>query len=139
MITVKLDPAGKVAMDERRHPITEAGIGHLLKLLQEDRRLAAKHDEGRVIDKGKVREKDRGKLRGRELRVFECIMPKSKRSEYYCHRAVVGFDTKLVLPVSVSIYDGKGRLLEQYRYQDLKLDVGLTEKDFDKDNPGYGL
>lgn len=141
LVTVKLDPIGKVAMDKRRHPITEAGIDHLLELLRRDQKLAAEHNEGRVTDKGKVRDKDEdnGKPQERQLRVFECILPKDKRPGYYCHRAVIGFDTKLLLPVSISIYDDEDKLLEQYRYHNIKLDVGLTEKDFDKDNPEYGL
>ena len=129
--TLKLDPNGKRAMKKRRHPITETGIGNLLKLLRQDHELAARHAEGRVVDRGK------DELSGRELRVLECNLPADKRREYYCHRAVVGFDTELVLPVSVSIYDGEHRLLEQYRYQDLKLNVGLTDKDFDEDNRAY--
>ena len=141
LVTVKLDPAGKVAMDKRRHPITEAGIGHLLELLRKDQKLAAEHNEGLVIDKGTATDANevKDKLQARELRLFECILPRDKRPEYYCHRAVVGFDTKLMLPVSISIYDAKDRLLEQYRYQELKLDVGLTARDFDKDNPKYGF
>ena len=133
LVTLRLDPEGSTAMRKRRHPITQAGIGHVLSLLQGDHQLAARYDEGRLIDRGKDR------LSGRELRVFECVLPVDSRPQYYCYRAVVGFDTELVLPVSVSIYDAQGRLLEQYRYQDLKLDVGLTEKDFDEDNREYGF
>ena len=133
IITLMLDPDGRMAMRGRRHPITQAGIGHLLNLLRKDYELAAKHGEGRVIDRGK------DVLSGRELRVLACILPADRRPEYYCHRAVVGFDRQLVLPVSVSIYDGKDRLLEQYAYEDLKLDIGLSEKDFDRDSGEYGF
>jgi hypothetical protein len=133
LITLRLDPEGKRAMRNRRHPITEAGIGHLVRLLRSDYELARQHGEGRVVLRGKE------ELSEREVRVFECVLPADRRPEYYCHRAVVGFDTELELPVMVSIYDAEDKLLEEYRYEGLKLDVGLSEKDFDEDNPEYGF
>ena len=133
LVTLKLDPKGTTAMRNRRHPITEAGIGHVIDLLLGDSDLAERHSEGQVVDKG------RDKLGQREVQVFECILPADSRPGYYCHRGVVGFDTGLALPVMVSVYDAQDRLLEQYRYEDLKVDVGLTDEHFDKDNPEYGF
>ena len=34
---------------------------------------------------------------------------------------------------------GKPRLLEEYIYTDIKVNVGLTDADFDRDNPDYGF
>jgi hypothetical protein len=41
------------------------------------------------------------------------------------------------IPVRVVIRDWQGRLYEQYDYTEIKLNVGLTSKDFDPDNPAY--
>lgn len=35
------------------------------------------------------------------------------------------------------VWDRAGRIYERYTYKDLKLDVGLTARDFDPDNPKY--
>lgn len=136
---VKLDPVGRIAMSNRRHPITEAGIGHLLDLLQQDRLLAAKYSEGSITEQKKTSSRAAGKEEAGALRVFECVMPKDKRPEYYCCRAVVAFDAKLALPVKVTIFDVAGDILEEYSYENLKVDVGLTDADFDRNNPSYGL
>ena len=139
MVSVKLDPEGKIAMSGIRHPITEAGIGHLIDLLRKDRALAAKHGEGKVFNRGKDRARRTRKSGAPMLQKFTCILPKDTRPEYYCHRAEVAFDVELGLPVSISIYDGANNLLERYRYENLKLNMGLTDKDFDKDNDVYRL
>ena len=37
------------------------------------------------------------------------------------------------------VWDRGGRIYERYTYKDLKLDVGLTARDFDPDNPKYNF
>ncbi len=43
------------------------------------------------------------------------------------------------IPVRVVIRDWRGRLYEQYDYSEVKLNVGLTRKDFDAENPAYNF
>lgn len=58
---------------------------------------------------------------------------------YYCHRIEVFLDQEWRLPVKMLIYDWSGNLYEKYVYSDLKLNVGLTDKDFDPENAEYNF
>jgi outer membrane lipoprotein-sorting protein len=47
------------------------------------------------------------------------------------------FDLESKLPLRIEIYDAGDRLMEQYGYEDLRLNVGLSDRDFDPANPDY--
>jgi hypothetical protein len=54
-------------------------------------------------------------------------------------------DRELNLPIRLEAYEWPARaggdplLVEEYEYQDLDLNPGLTDTDFDIDNPAYGF
>ncbi len=56
---------------------------------------------------------------------------------YYAGRVVLDVDEELVLPIRALIYDHDGKLYERYEHHDLRVDVGLTDLDFDPENPAY--
>jgi len=56
---------------------------------------------------------------------------------YYGARAEFLFDKQHGLPLKISTYDRRGRLYERYEYPELELNTGLSDKDFDPDNPAY--
>ncbi len=45
-------------------------------------------------------------------------------------RMVVWFDLSTSLPIHTVLYDAKGRMVEDYDWQNLRLDAGLTDADF---------
>ena len=47
------------------------------------------------------------------------------------------FDLESKLPLRIEIYDTGDRLMEQYGYEDLQVNVGLSDLDFDPANPDY--
>jgi hypothetical protein len=49
---------------------------------------------------------------------------------YYGGRIEILFDKDIQLPISVSVWDWQGNLYETFSYTGLKLNVGLTERDF---------
>ena len=58
--------------------------------------------------------------------------------------ARIVIDTECDVPVHYEAYEwpAKGQkpfLSETYSYYDLKLDIGLTDRDFDPDNPEYAF
>ena len=57
--------------------------------------------------------------------------------DYYGSRLVLWIDDALQLPLQIDIYDLEGNLYEHYEHHDLKLNVGLTNADFDPKNPAY--
>lgn len=56
----------------------------------------------------------------------------------YCKKAVIFIDEKLMLPVSVSLYDDIG-LFESYEYPSMTINPPFKEEDFGKDNKEYGF
>ncbi len=56
----------------------------------------------------------------------------------YCKKAVIFIDEKLMLPVSVSLYDDLG-LFESYEYPSITINPSFKEEEFNKDNKEYGF
>ncbi len=57
--------------------------------------------------------------------------------DFYAGRLVLWIDQELKLPIQVDLYDHERRLYEHYEHHDLKVNVGLTDADFDPRNPAY--
>ena len=57
--------------------------------------------------------------------------------KYYCPRFIIHIDKELLLPVRDAFYDGKDEMFEDYVFPDVKLNVGLTAKDFSRHNKSY--
>ena len=131
IITVNIDPKGALAMKGNRHPVTDSGLEHLVRLLRENWEKGVKAHE---ID---LREQGKERVYGRTTKRLEIIFPKNKVRGYYCYRALINLDVETKLPVRVHIYDWDDTLLESYGYEAVKLDAGLTEADFDPTNSEY--
>ena len=43
------------------------------------------------------------------------------------------------MPVGADSYDWDGQLISRYRYGDFKINIDLTDKDFDWRNKAYSL
>ncbi|MBU1168877.1 MAG: DUF1571 domain-containing protein [Proteobacteria bacterium] len=56
---------------------------------------------------------------------------------HYCRRAITYTEKNSNLLVKLEIYDWDNNLYEFYEFKDIKMNVGLTDKDFDPENPEY--
>lgn len=135
--TLKLDPLGEMAMEDSRHPITEAGIGNMIDTIIEAWDKELRHGESRVIFHHKAKVGDRTCL------MIESIHP-VKQPGFLFYAVKVYIDEELNLPIRFEAYDWprNGRppaLIEEYTYANLELNVGLTERDFDPSNPSYSF
>jgi hypothetical protein len=74
---------------------------------------------------------------GRPSTKVEAAFASDGGREYYAARVVLHVDKQHLLPIGISCYDGAGALQEQYGYNDLKVNVGLTPMDFSKANKSY--
>lgn len=130
-VTVNLDPKGFIAMRGNRHPITDSGIGNLVKLIGDN--------FTKSIKTGELEFKERGEetVYDRRTKKVELIFPRDKARGYYCYRAITNTDVEKNLPLKVQIYDWNNNLIENYGYENLKLNVGLTDTDFDPKNSDY--
>ena len=134
--TVSLDPAGLVAMEGERYPLTEVGLMNLVRRLAEVAEMDTKYGECDVkFLKG-------AKINSRVCTCIEVLHP-VPRKNFRFHLARVFVDDTLNLPIRYEAYDwakdakGKPELIEEYTYLNLKVNPGLSDADFDIHNPSY--
>ncbi len=134
--TVSLKPDGVIAMQGNRYPITEIGLLNLTRRLIEVAEADTKYGECEVkFYKG-------AKVADRVCTCIEVVHPVPRRN-FRFHLARIFVDDELNLPIRYESYSwpttpgGAPELIEEYTYLDLKLNVGLTDSDFDIQNPNY--
>lgn len=133
---VKLDDSTVKA--ENRYPITEIGIAKII-----DKSLSIWQAEQKAGGKARVHFTTNTKVNSTTCDIIEVEHSKAAKSEF--GRSRVFFDCETRLPVRVERYSwpektgGKTELVEMYDYKDLKVNVGLTDSDFDAKNPKYAF
>lgn len=134
--TIHLDPDGALAMRGQKYPIYDAGIENLIIKLIE------KADRDRAAGPCKVTFREGAKINKRPCALIELVHDE-ERAPYEFHKAQVFIDEELNLPVRFAAYDWPASpgatptLLEEYTYYNLKVNVGLTDLDFSRENPAY--
>ena len=116
-------------MKDNRHSILESHIGYIISMFEENYYRAKKNAELNVTFEGNE------ELNGRKTLCFKAIFPEDK--EYYGHIITINLDVELFLPIKIATYGWDMELLEMYHYTDLEINVGLSDFDFDIDNPAY--
>ncbi len=129
-ITLNMAPTGSLAMKGNRHPITDSGIGRLIEIIMNDINKASE----RGFKDAYVELAGEENVDGRKA---WHITAKMTGKGYYAGKLDVWVDEQNGLPVKVKVYGLNGELLESYAYTDLKLNPGLSDKEFDRDNPEY--
>ena len=135
---LSLDPHGRLAMRDSRYPITEFGIENLTWRLIEVAREDMQHDEC------EVNVYRAAKVDGRTCTAYE-VKHEIHQPGVRFHLARVFVDEELNIPIRYVAFDwpeeegGQPRLLEEYTFRNIKLNVGLTDQDFQRTNPKYGF
>jgi hypothetical protein len=126
---VTLDPRDPRAAQNSRHTITEAGIGNLIE------RFRQRWEVERRLNQTQIRVAQY-LYNQRPCTRVEAIHP-ANTGQFYAYRSVVYFDNGTHLPIRVEAYDwprpgapAGGDLLESYSYVNLRLNVGLSDRDF---------
>jgi hypothetical protein len=129
---VQLDPTGAMAMKGNRYPITEVGLENLVVKLIEKAERDRQYGECTVSIKPGVKINDRG------CTLMEVVHP-TPRPHFDFNIARVYLDDELHLPVRYEAYtwptrpNGQPELTECYTYLNLKVNVGLEDKNFTKE------
>jgi hypothetical protein len=136
-MAARIDPKGELAMRDNRYPITQIGMLHLVRQLVERAEQDLHHGECTVNFY-------KSKINGRACSQIKVTHP-VRREHFHYHLAKIFIDDELRVPVHYEAYDWPAKagdpppLTESYSYLDLKLNVGLAERDFDYRNPEYGF
>jgi hypothetical protein len=133
---VSIAPTGAMAMEGNRYPITELGVGNLTNRLIQVAEQDSKYGEC------EVQFRKNAKVNDRVCTIIEVTHPVPRRN-FLFYKAVVYLDDQLNVPIRYEAYSwpktlgGPAVLDEEYTYLNLKLNVGLTNADFDSRNPSY--
>lgn len=131
-----LPPEGLISMMGQRYPITKLGIENLVSELIARGERDRKHGECTVKFYNDV-----------EVEDYVCsridVYHPTKRDYFDFYLARIYIDDELQVPVRYVSWTWpakpgeKPQLEEEYTYRNIKLNVGLTDSDFDPDNPAY--
>ncbi len=136
--TVSLSPTGTEVMAQNRYPITTIGLRNIL------RKLSQRWDDESKYGECDVKFYQNAKLGETACLVVECSHPRP-RKQFKFHLTRLFIDKQTNLPVRVENFDyppregEKPMLLEEYTYLNLRTNVGLTDRDFDRNNPNYAF
>lgn len=136
--TLAVDPRSSFAMADCRHPITEAGIGNLIRSVEEawTRELTPRNSVVTIHTRARVGD--------RPCTMIESVHPDQEPAFLY-HMVKLYIDDELGLPIRFEAYDWPKRsdaapeLLEEYTFGNLRLNVGLQDLDFDPKNAQYAF
>ena len=139
-VTLALKPDSKRAMRGRHYPITEIGMANIIQRLIEETKVSMNVD----IDRRECQVQiiDNARIEGRSCRCVQVVFPE-KREHLKFHLVRVFLDSETGLPIRFAAYSwpkepgGSPRLIEEYTFLNLQINVGLSEADFDRDNPAY--
>lgn len=136
LVTLYLDPIGPIAMQGQRYPISEIGITKLVQKLIERGELDRESTDVTVtLTKGM-------KLDGLNVDLIVVTRKQPTSGENNFSRAEIVLDADRLIPLRYTAFgwpeDGDSPpLLESYTYSNVKLNVGLSDIDFDPKNPEY--
>lgn len=136
--TMNLDPRGSMAMEENRHPITEAGIGALIETIRQ------RWDVELHPGESKVTFHPTASVDGRSCLLVETIHP-TRSDDYMFHKVKLFIDHEHGIPIRFEAFDWPKKagqepeLVEEYTYAKLRLNVGLQDHDFDPQNSLYSF
>ncbi|NLF68431.1 MAG: DUF1571 domain-containing protein [Candidatus Anammoximicrobium sp.] len=136
--TVWIRPNGIIAMRNQRYPLTEVGLENLVVKLIERGEI----DKAAGRREHEVTFHEDAKVNGRTCTLLQ-IKNAQPSENLDFHLAQVFIDKDLNVPIRYVAYDFPAKagdplpVIEEYTYLNLKLNVGLTDKDFDHTNAQY--
>ncbi len=129
LIQLKIDPHSERAMKNNLRPITAAGMTNMLHRIVLQFELAKANGDLQASYMGT------GEVGSRKVYLIKRVLP--EKQIYPCGELVVFIDCEALVPVGADSYDWDGQLMSRYRYTDFKINPGLTDEDFDRDNDDY--
>ena len=134
--TLRLAPTDTLAMNENRHPITEAGIENLLLVVRKQWADELKYGE---TDVKYYRNARLGKMVCRRIEVSH---PRPRR-QFRFHKTILWIDDESSIAVRLQQFGfpvrsgAEAPIVEDYAFTDLHTNVRISDRDFDENNPKY--
>lgn len=135
--TVALEPASDDALEENRYPITMVGMRKMVEKLLQQWRQEGQYGEVEVKYYPNARMGDV------ECKVIESRHPTPRKQfKFQMSRLYIEKTTGLPVRLEQWGFPNTGTqpvLVEEYTYTRLQTNPGLTDLDFDQNNPGYAF
>ena len=135
-VTLAIPVDSDLAKQRNRYPVPEIGVKNLTRRLIENGQQEMQYKDC------VVKTAPGAKINNRPCTLIQVSNP-VRREDFAYQFARILVDDELQLPVYYCAYDwpkeegGQPRLLEEYTYTDIKVNVGLTDWDFDHHNDEY--
>lgn len=136
--TLNLSPTGSIAMQGSRHPVWMVAMPRLIERILGVMRLLQSRPEleAAYTDLGEQR------IGGSASRCFEAELPYAEEPALYAPRVRICVSLQSGLPTEFRAWadeDGALRQVERYTFSQIVVNPGLTDLDFDPDNPVYAF
>ncbi|MCG8650942.1 MAG: DUF1571 domain-containing protein, partial [Pirellulales bacterium] len=137
--TLWLDPNGMIAMQGQRHPISEIGLVRLVENLIE------RGEDDRDNPNVEITIVKDYRVGDQPAELIQVKRTKPIGGEDDFSLAEIAIDPERQLILSYHSFgwpekeDAEAPLLESYSYFDVQTNVGLTDEDFDPENPNYSF
>ncbi len=138
LFRVNLAPTDSLAMMGNKYPITEIGLARLVEKLIE------KGERDKQLGPCEVLIEDGHVVGDRPCQLIQVKHPqRDDRFEFYT--AQIFFDKERMIPLRYAAFlwpetaDAAPPLEEEYTYLNVRLNVNLTDTDFDPNNPAYNF
>ena len=127
--TLWLSPDSALARRGQRHTIRRMGLVPLIELFGPD--IARIQKDPQLMP---VVSTSTLTLYGKQASCFDATLPKEREPALYAQRVELCVDAATGLPLRTRVWDtedGQLRQVEEYGYENLQVNVGLTDADFD--------
>ena len=135
LISFSLYPNSKEAMRETRHPVNESSIVFMMDSLEGSLDHALLHPEDDIV----IEDMGEGEVFERRVKWIRLKFPFGEKYPYYAPLSIFGIDAERFLPLYYKAIGSDGVMWEEYRFKDIKTNVGISDSDFDPKNPEYGF
>jgi Protein of unknown function (DUF1571) len=133
-LSLSLDPTGSLAMRHARRPVTEAGLYNSVRLIARGFEQARREGSGRFLAVSETAVHAQPSVCALTVPGEDDATAGERLS-----RTEICIDRERALPTSLRLWDAGDRLVGTYTYRDYRLNVGLTDRDFDVANDAYGF
>ena len=134
-IVINVKPGSGLAKKSNRHPVNESSLIFMMDFVEKSMSYAKAHPEDNLI----IEDIGTKVVFGKTVRLIRIKLPYGKDYPYYAPVSIFGIDESSFLPLYYKSYGPDGKMWEEYKYRNLKTNVGLTDLDFDPKNPKYNF
>ncbi|MBI5124805.1 MAG: DUF1571 domain-containing protein [Planctomycetes bacterium] len=130
--TLELAPDGFWIRRASKYPITDAGFAGIISRSYKQFEEARKNNDIMAVSCSTE------EINGRPThKVAFAVSPHGRHNGYQCRSAEEYFDAEHFMPVKVTFWLWENDEVESLTFSNVKLNVGLSDKDFDRKNEEY--